>query len=83
MGTTVVIDGDVKLLEAFDGEMGVMTKVHEADYPFYAGPVEVTPSLEAQVLPSAETVVLRDIVVNPIPSNYGLITWNGAVLTVS
>lgn len=26
---------------------------------------------------------LRVVTVDPIPSNYGLITWNGAVLTVS
>ena len=24
-----------------------------------------------------------DITVHPIPSNYGLVEWNGAVLTVS
>lgn len=25
----------------------------------------------------------QNIVINPIPSNYGLITWNGSVITVS
>jgi hypothetical protein len=35
------------------------------------------------VLATAEKVVTRNIVINPIPSNYGLITWNGSTLTVS
>lgn len=52
-------------------------------YPDYAGTVEVTPSTEQVVLATAGTVVRQDIVVNPVPSNYGLITYNGAYLTVS
>lgn len=51
--------------------------------PAYDGPVEVTPSNVPQVLNTNEKSVYADIVVNPIPPNYGLITWNGAVLTVS
>ena len=38
---------------------------------------------ETQTLATAEKTVLENIVINPIPSNYGLITWNGSVLTVS
>lgn len=49
----------------------------------YPGPYEVTPSSEAQVLLTTHTTMTGDLVVNPIPSNYGLITWDGAVLTVS
>ena len=49
----------------------------------YPGPYEVTPSSEAQVLPTTHHTMTGDLVVNPIPSNYGLITWDGAVLTVS
>lgn len=49
----------------------------------YDGPVVITPSLDQQELQTAGTLVRDNIIVEPIPSNYGLITWNGAVLTVS
>ena len=83
MGDTVVLDGELSLNVVQDAEFGIVTKVREGEYPFYAGTTEITPSLETQVLDTAETIVLSNIVVNPIPSNYGLITWNGSVLTVS
>lgn len=49
----------------------------------YTGSTNVIPTTETQVLPTAGTLVQEDIIVEPIPSNYGLITWNGTVLTVS
>ena len=49
----------------------------------YDGPYEVTPTTTAQTLATRGLLSTADIVVNPIPSNYGLIQWNGAVLTVS
>lgn len=83
MGDTVVLDGELSLIYNGSAESGIITKIREADYPFYSGTVEVTPSQETQVLRTSETVVLDNIIVSPIPSNYGLITWNGAVLSVS
>lgn len=50
---------------------------------YYGGPYEVTPSGETQILAAAGRIAERDIIVNPIPSNYGRITWDGSVLTVS
>lgn len=52
-------------------------------YPIYGGPVEVIPSSEAQLLQTKDLVVKENIIVHPIPSNYGLITWDGSTLTVS
>ncbi len=49
----------------------------------YEGPTTVTPSGETQTLATTGKTMLGDVTVNPIPSNYGLITWNGSVLTVS
>lgn len=49
----------------------------------YAGEYEVTPSAEAQTLDTIGKRLTANVVINPIPSNYGLITWNGAFLTVS
>ena len=51
--------------------------------PDYHGSVDVTPAGTAQTLATAGTSLLTDIVVEPIPSNYGRIAWNGAALTVS
>ena len=55
----------------------------QTEYPDYEGTYEITPSVEAQTLPSTDTVTHRDIVINPIPSNYGRITYDGTVITVS
>ena len=49
----------------------------------YEGEYEVIPSMETQILQTEGKRMLHDVVVDPIPSNYGLITWDGSVLTVS
>lgn len=53
------------------------------DYPVYTGLYVITPNSNTQLLNTAGTLVTDNIRVEPIPSNYGLITWNGSVLTVS
>lgn len=52
-------------------------------YTTYAGPYRVTPAQEEQTLQTMGKLVSQNITVNPIPSNYGLITWDGSILTVS
>ena len=49
----------------------------------YTGDYEVTPSSEEQVLLTNGLRMTDNVTVKPIPSNYGLITWNGSVITVS
>lgn len=51
--------------------------------PAFAGAYEYTPTNSAQVIPILGRRATQNITINPIPSNYGLITWNGATLTVS
>ena len=51
--------------------------------PPYQGSLHVTPSQEQQTLPTANTSVYADIVIDAVPSNYGLITWDGSTLLVS
>lgn len=48
----------------------------------YTGPYEVTPSEEAQVLPTDAAVLDGNVVVQPIPSNYGRIAREGNILLV-
>lgn len=49
----------------------------------YAGPYEVTPTQSTQVLATEDLRMVQNVTVNPIPSNYGMISWDGSVLTVS
>lgn len=49
----------------------------------YAGPYTVTPSQQIQTLQTSGLMAAYNITVEPIPQNYGLITWDGSTLTVS
>lgn len=51
--------------------------------PVYSGGYIITPSDETQVLSTNGTILVEDVVINPIPQNYGLITWNGTSIVVS
>lgn len=53
------------------------------DYEEYTGTYSVTPSKQKQVLSTQNKVLANNITVNPIPQNYGLISWNGSTLTIS
>ena len=83
MGDKIVLDGELSLNIPLDGSPDKVLKVAEYDLPVYDGVTEITPSQDTQILQTSNKTLTRNIVVNPIPSNYGLITWNGSVLTVS
>ena len=51
--------------------------------PVFTGDYTITPSSETQVLNTQYKLMNDNVTINPIPSNYGLITWNGSVITVS
>lgn len=51
--------------------------------PPYTGEYTVVPKAEEQTLPTANRLLNKNIVVRPIPQNYGLITYNGYEITVS
>lgn len=78
----VVLDGELSLDLQLDGEFGVVIG-GGGDLPVYTGEITVTPTQETQVLETADHSVLDNITINPIPHNYGLITWDGSALTVS
>ena len=54
----------------------------KATSPF-TGEYEYTPSQETQRIPIEGLRATQDIIIDPIPQNYGLITWNGSTITVS
>lgn len=62
---------------------GALTIPSAADVERYEGSYEFTPTSETQTISIEHKMATADIVINPIPSNYGLITWNGSELTVS
>lgn len=83
MSAHIVIDGDLSINFQIDGEPSNIVKISDYAYPVYTGVTQVTPSAEMQTLLTENKTVISNIVINPIPSNYGLIAWNGSVLTVS
>lgn len=54
-----------------------------AGVPAYEGSYTFTPSDSTQTIVIEGMKALEDIVINPIPQNYGLITWDGSIITVS
>ena len=71
----------VEIAEVTDGEYGTFNQVSHQEA--YSGATTITPTREEQVLLTNGLLVRDNITINPIPSNYGLITWNGHTLTVS
>lgn len=63
--------------------VGFLTIPSAAGVQNYTGDYEWTPSEDEQIIEIATKRATQDIVINPIPYNYGLITWNGSTLTVS
>lgn len=74
------LSGRLSGTSSLSGAIGIPERVTPAQY---TGPTTVTPTQSEQVLHTQDLYVIDDIVIEPIPNNYGLITWNGAVLTVS
>ena len=49
----------------------------------YEGSYEWTPAATEQTIPINGLEAKADIVIKPIPNNYGLVTYNGSTITVS
>ena len=73
----------VGTLSVQTGLNGAITIPAEIPCEEYEGTYEFTPSDETQTVEIAQKKATADIIINPIPGNYGLITWNGSFLTVS
>lgn len=64
----------------FEGVQTVTEFVGEA----YTGEVEITPSPEEQVLHTTGKLLAEDVVIKPIPNNYGLVTYdNRKIITIT
>ena len=49
----------------------------------YDGPYEATPSLDTQTFSMQSKLMTADFTVAPIPTNYGLVTYNGTTIHIS
>lgn len=67
--------------DTLDASLNATVYVPQVD--IYVGPYEATPSRETQTLGTENLMMARNVTINPIPSNYGLITYNGSIITVS
>ena len=65
-----------------DALVGGITII-DYDVHSYDGDYTITPTTEEQTLPVQNLRMRENLTINPIPQNYGLITWNGSILTVS
>lgn len=72
----------LKPSEAGRLKLSAYTYISAGAQPFQ-GEYEYTPTQNEQVIEIEGLRATQNITVNPIPSNYGLITWNGSTLTVS
>lgn len=77
---SVNFDVDFYSENAFAAEMNPVIKV----YPdVYEGSYEYTPTNDTQIVEAKNMTLADNIVINPIPSNYGLISWSGLGIRVS
>lgn len=74
------INGSLTVVRRINGSINRATEEYAS---VYEGPYSVTPTQQTQVLQTQNKKATDVITINPIPSNYGLITWNGSTLTVS
>lgn len=78
-----IITATAEVTGNITAEAQLTTVVRSANYNEYTGAYEFTPTTETQTIPTDHLVVMDNIVIDPIPSNYGLITWDGSTLMVS
>lgn len=83
--TTIKVDSSFNpeyMLESdYEADFGVVTEVPIGTEP-YTGSYEFEPTTAVQTVPTYGKSMLGNIKIKPIPSNYGLITYNGNI-TVS
>ena len=80
LSTPITIIGTLSTNEKIQGTLTIPSAILP---PAYEGEYTFTPTSEVQVIETERKWLTNNITINPIPSNYGLITWDGSSLTVS
>lgn len=70
-------------LRGFSNIAAASLKPGENTTIYYGGSYEFTPTDTTQTILINGMTARENIIINPIPSNYGLVTWNGSTLTIS
>ena len=63
--------------------LGIRIEKGNCPHTPYEGSYEFTPSPFIQYIQTKNKVLFDNIKINPIPSNYGLVTYNGSTITIS
>lgn len=74
---------NVSFIDRSEMKIGFDNVQEISTYETYTGEYEITPSDEIQVLNTENKMCINNIVIQPIPQNYGRIAYNGYSLTVS
>ena len=67
--------------ERFSADFRSLQTVVDVDD--YTGPYTFTPAASPQIVPTSGLRMIDNVTINPVPSDYGHISWNGSVITVS
>lgn len=73
-------DGSAKISQTIDGELSNYLPVETTEA--YTGETEVTPADEEQILNTAGLMLPENIIVKPIPHNYGKVSYNGSYIFI-
>ena len=79
------LSGDTGLSFDLGGESAIKFEIRSPTYidvDVYDGGYVFTPAEEEQVIQTTAKTLAQDIIINPIPSNYGRISWDGRRLKV-
>lgn len=84
--TSNIIEATATIMQNMvEADASLTTNVthYHSDYPDYEGETVFTPTEYTQTIPTGHTVLLSDITINPIPSNYGRITYSGGIISIT
>lgn len=76
------MDDRIFVTSTLSGQLTIPERVY-IDTDKYEGSYVFDPTTEIQEIQIKDKVATQNIIINPIPSNYGLITWDGNALTIS
>lgn len=62
-------------LEVDFGELQEVS-IDGGNFPRYSGPYEIEPAAQEQILKTRDRITTEDIVIKPVPKEYGLVTYN-------
>lgn len=73
-----VLTGELSEEQGLSGALTIAGSI-----PFFPGPYTVTSGDVVQTIACAGLLMSQDIIIQPVPSNYGRIAWDGVSLSVS